>query len=126
MIPGRQTDLPSMTAVWLLPVVSTIVAASTGAVVADYLPTPQLSLWTIIGSYILRSSVILMLRMHWVIEKLTYFFLASYILWGLGILFSMIILAVYFKRLALYKLPPKAMIVSTCIPLGPMGQGGFV
>ncbi|EGC49022.1 tubulin gamma chain [Histoplasma capsulatum var. duboisii H88] len=99
MIPGRQTDLPSMTAVWLLPVVSTIVAASTGAVVADYLPTPQLSLWTII---------------------------ASYILWGLGILFSMIILAVYFKRLALYKLPPKAMIVSTCIPLGPMGQGGFV
>ncbi|KLJ06235.1 hypothetical protein EMPG_10345 [Blastomyces silverae] len=99
MASGRQSDLPSMTAAWLLPVVSTIVAASTGAVVADHLPTPQLSLWTII---------------------------ASYLLWGLGMLFSMIILAVYFERLALHKLPPKSVIVSTCIPLGPMGQGGFV
>ncbi|OJD14537.1 hypothetical protein AJ78_05118 [Emergomyces pasteurianus Ep9510] len=99
MVPGKPSDLPSMTAAWLLPVISTIVAASAGAVVADNLPTPQLSLWTII---------------------------ASYILWGLGILFSMIILAVYFQRLAIHKLPPKSVIVSTCIPLGPMGQGGFV
>ncbi|OAT00173.1 uncharacterized protein BDCG_16500 [Blastomyces dermatitidis ER-3] len=99
MASGRQSDLPSMTAAWLLPVVSTIVAASTGAIVAENLPTPQLSLWTII---------------------------ASYLLWGLGMLFSMIILAVYFERLALHKLPPKSVIVSTCIPLGPMGQGGFV
>ncbi|OAX84410.1 tubulin gamma chain [Emergomyces africanus] len=99
MIPGKPSDLPSMTAVWLLPVVSTIVSASAGAVVSENLPSPQLSLWTII---------------------------ASYILWGLGMLFSMIILAVYFQRLAIHKLPPKSVIVSTCIPLGPMGQGGFV
>ncbi|PGH14602.1 hypothetical protein AJ79_02937 [Helicocarpus griseus UAMH5409] len=98
MIPEKRSDLPSMTAAWLLPVISTIVAAATGAVVADQLPTRQLSLWTII---------------------------ASYILWGLGLSFSMIILATYFQRLALHSLPPKSVIVSTCIPLGPMGQGGF-
>ncbi|KGM92547.1 uncharacterized protein PADG_11376 [Paracoccidioides brasiliensis Pb18] len=99
MMPEKPSELTSMSAAWLLPVVSTIVAAAAGAVVAETLPSPQLSLWTII---------------------------ASYILWGLGLSFSIIILGVYFGRLALYRLPPKSIILSTCIPLGPMGQGGFV
>ncbi|KMU90751.1 sulfite transporter Ssu1 [Coccidioides immitis H538.4] len=98
MIPGRQIELQSVTAVWLLPVISTIVAAATGSIVAEALPDPQMALWTIV---------------------------TSYILWGMGICLAGIILATYFQRLALHKLPAKSVIVSVCLPLGPMGQGAF-
>lgn len=97
MLPENPIELRSVTALWLLPVISTIVTSSAGAVVAGVLP-PQLALGTII---------------------------ASYILWGIGISLAMMILVVYFQRLALHKLPPKSVIVSVCLPLGPMGQGGF-
>ncbi|PKX90342.1 TDT family transporter [Aspergillus novofumigatus IBT 16806] len=85
MAHGNETQLSSMTAVWLLPIVSCIVAASSGAIVADVLPNPQHALWTV---------------------------LVSYVLWGIG-------------RLTLHKLPPKAVIVSVFLPLGPLGQGGY-
>lgn len=99
MIPGRQIELSSVTAVWLLPVISTIVSAATGSVVAGALKNfPQLALWTIVGSYIS---------------------------WGMGICLAMMILVVYFQRLALHKIPPRTVIVSVCLPLGPMGQGAF-
>lgn len=87
-----------MTAAWLLPVVSTIVASATGAIVADVLPNPQHALITLI---------------------------MSYILWGTGVPLAMVILAVYFQRLTIYKLPPREVIVSVFLPLGPLGQGGF-
>ena len=90
--------IPSATAVWLLPGISTLVAAGTGAIVADVLRNPQFTLWTL---------------------------MVSYILWGIGMPLSMMVLVVYFYRLTLYKLPPKSVIVSVCLPLGPMGQGGF-
>lgn len=98
MIPSRQIELSSVTAVWLLPVISTIVSAATGSVVASALKNPQLALWTIIGSYIS---------------------------WGMGICLAMMILVIYFQRLALHKVPPRSVIVSVCLPLGPMGQGAF-
>lgn len=94
----HETELKSMTAAWLLPVVSTIVASATGAIVADVLPNPQHALITLI---------------------------MSYILWGTGVPLAMVILAVYFQRLTIYKLPPREVIVSVFLPLGPLGQGGF-
>lgn len=87
-----------MTAVWLLPIVSCIVAASSGAVVAEILPNSQYALWTT---------------------------LASYVLWGMGFPLAMMVLVIYLQRLALHKLPPKAAIVSVFLPLGPLGQGGY-
>lgn len=87
-----------MTAVWLLPIVCCVVAAASGAIVADVLPNPQHALWTI---------------------------LASYILWGIGVPLAMMVMVIYFQRLTLHKLPPKAVIVSVFLPLGPLGQGGF-
>lgn len=87
-----------MTAVWLLPIVSCIVAASSGAIVSEVLPNPQYALWTII---------------------------TSYILWGIGIPLAMMFLVIYLLRLTLHKLPPKAVIVSVFLPLGPLGQGGY-
>lgn len=37
----------------------------------------------------------------------------------------MIVLAIYFQRLTVYKLPAREVIVSVFLPLGPLGQGGF-
>jgi tellurite resistance protein TehA-like permease len=92
------TELKSMTAAWLLPIVAPIVAAATGAIVADVLPNPQHALITVI---------------------------VSYILWGTGVPLAMAVLVVYFQRLTIHKLPPREVIVSVFLPLGPLGQGGY-
>ncbi len=49
----------------------------------------------------------------------------SYILWGLGQAFSFMVLVIYFLRLQIHDLPPKEVIVSVFLPIGPLGQGGF-
>ena len=87
-----------MTAAWLLPIVAPIVAAASGGVVADVLPNPNHAIITIT---------------------------ASYIMWGTAVPFAMLILAIYFQRLAIHKLVPRGAIVSTLLPVGPLGQGGF-
>lgn len=91
-------SVETMTAAWLLPVVSTIVAAATGSLVAGVLPHAEYALITI---------------------------LTSYVLWGTGVPLAMVILVIYFLRLTTHNLPPKAVVVSTFLPLGPLGQGGF-
>ncbi|KAJ0423297.1 voltage-dependent anion channel [Aspergillus carlsbadensis] len=93
-----ETQLSSMTAVWLLPIVSCVVAASSGAMVADILPNPHHALWTVI---------------------------VSYILWAIGLPLALMVMVIYLQRLTLHKIPPKAVIVSVFLPLGPLGQGGF-
>ncbi|RFU25517.1 hypothetical protein B7463_g10822, partial [Scytalidium lignicola] len=94
----HKTELSSMTAAWLLPVVATVVASSSGGIVAEVLPNHQYALWTVI---------------------------VSYILWGTGVPLAMTILVIYFQRLTVHKLPPREVIVSVFLPLGPLGQGGF-
>lgn len=98
MARSNETHLSSMTAVWLLPIVSCIVAASSGALVAEVLPNAQYALWTV---------------------------LASYVLWGIGVPLALMVMGIYLQRLTLHKLPPKAVIVSVFLPLGPLGQGGY-
>ena len=94
----RGTHLHSMTAAWLLPIVATIVAAASGAIVATSLENQQHALWTLI---------------------------VSYILWGSGVPLAMTVLAIYFQRLTIHHLPPPEVIVSVFLPLGPLGQGSF-
>lgn len=94
----QESELSKITATWLLPVVATIVASASGGIVAEVLPNPEHRLWTII---------------------------ASYILWGTGFPLAMVVLVLYFHRLAFYKLPPREVIVSVFLPLGPLGQGSF-
>lgn len=36
------------------------------------------------------------------------------------------VLVIYFQRLALHKMPPREVIVSAFLPLGPLGYGGYV
>ena len=92
------TALSPMTAAWLLPIVSTIVASASGGIVAAVLPRADHALWTMI---------------------------TSYILWGTGVPLAMVVLVMYFHRLTVHKLPPREVIVSVFLPLGPLGQGGF-
>jgi tellurite resistance protein TehA-like permease len=94
----HQTRHETMTAAWLLPIVSCIVAAASGGVVAPILPDPNHALMTLV---------------------------TSYVLWGMGVPLAMVILTIYFHRLAIHKLPPSEVIVSVFLPLGPMGQGGY-
>lgn len=94
---GRQA-LDRITAAQLLPIAASIVAAGTGARVAEHLPNPQHALGTII---------------------------ASYVMWGMSTPLAMTVLVMYYTRLALHKLPPREIVVSSFLPLGPLGMGGY-
>ncbi|KAI0341913.1 hypothetical protein BDW22DRAFT_1357999 [Trametopsis cervina] len=92
--------LSRMTAIWLLPIVTFVVASSTGGVIAPAL---------------LPFS-----RYHALIT-LT---LSAYMVF-VGLAFAFMILSIYFLRLITYGLPQGASVISVFIPLGPMGQGGY-
>ncbi|KAJ5818077.1 hypothetical protein N7474_003668 [Penicillium riverlandense] len=92
------TSLDRITAIQLLPIAATIVAAGVGARVAGILPNESHALGTL---------------------------LVSYILWGMGTPLALVVLVIYYQRLAVHKLPPREMIVSCFLPLGPLGFGGF-
>ncbi|KAF9881741.1 wyosine base formation [Colletotrichum karsti] len=98
MIHQHRPGLQAVTAASLLPIVPTVVASSTGGIVAEALANPDHAFITLI---------------------------ASYILWGIGICFSGMVLALYFHRLTIHSLPSKEAIVSVFLPIGPLGQGGF-
>lgn len=91
-------SVETMTAAWLLPIVSTIVAAATGGIVAEVIPDSEKALITVI---------------------------ISYVLWATGVPLAMCVLVIYFLRLTTVSLPPKEVVVSSFLPLGPLGQGGF-
>ena len=87
-----------MTAVWLLPLAAPVVASATGGVVAASLIDHQLQVITIA---------------------------TCYVLWGIAMPLAFAILGIYFQRLATHNLPPREVIVSALIPLGPLGSGSF-
>ncbi|KAL1877838.1 hypothetical protein VTK73DRAFT_8365 [Phialemonium thermophilum] len=94
----HRLELHRMTATLLLPFVPSVVVSSSGGIVAAALPNPHHATTTLI---------------------------ASYVIWGIGQAFAMMVLVIYFHRLCLYSLPPKEVIVSVFLPIGPLGQGGF-
>ena len=87
-----------MTALWLIPVVSVVIAASSGGIVAEALKNTQHKLWTLI---------------------------ISYVLWGVGMPLSWMVLVLYFFRLTMHEPVPREVIVSLLLPIGPLGLGGF-
>jgi len=98
MSASYQRSLDSITAAQLLPIAATIVAAGAGSEVASVMPEPQLALGVII---------------------------TSYVLWGMATPMAFTVLVIYYQRLALHKMPPREVIVSAFLPLGPLGFGGF-
>lgn len=90
-------SLDKITGVWFLPVVSTIVCASTGGLIADILPAAHARLTLVV----------------------------CYILLGTGFGLAILLMSLYYARQAIYKIPPAQLIISTFLPLGPCGQGAF-
>lgn len=95
---SNRQALDRITAVQLLPIAASIVAAGTGARVAEHLQDPENALGTL---------------------------LACYIMWGMSTPLAMTVLVMYYTRLALHKLPPREIVVSSFLPLGPLGMGGY-
>jgi tellurite resistance protein TehA-like permease len=99
-ITKQSHSLQEMTTVWLLPIVTLIVASSVGGELAQALhPYSAASALTTLAFTI--SSV------------------------SIGLTLSFMILTIYLHRLIVYDFPPGLSIVSSFIPLGPMGQAGF-
>lgn len=89
-----------MTAGWLLPVVTLIVASSTGGVIA-----PALAEFSAYHTLITLT--------------------VSAIMVSIGLCLALMILTMYFLRLILYGVPESTSVVSVFIPLGPTGQAGY-
>ncbi|KAI1620624.1 voltage-dependent anion channel-domain-containing protein [Exophiala viscosa] len=98
MSQNHQHSLDRITAAQLLPIAATIVAAGAGAEVAELITNPAHALGTLI---------------------------TSYVMWGMATPLAMTILVIYYQRLALHKLPPREIVVSSFLPLGPLGMGGY-
>ncbi|EIE84854.1 hypothetical protein RO3G_09564 [Rhizopus delemar RA 99-880] len=89
--------LETMNGTWLLPIVPAVVTAASGGLLCHYLDQT-------------KALVILII---------------SYITMGVGLLLALSIIVIYFYRLAIHKLPPKEVIISAFLPLGPLGQGAY-
>ena len=101
MSQSHQQSLERITAAQLLPIASTIVASGTGVNIASSLAASgddNRALGTL---------------------------LACYVLWGMATPLAMTVLVIYYQRLALHKLPSREIIVSSFLPLGPLGMGGY-
>ena len=86
--------LENITAVWLLPIVPLVVIAATGSFVTAVV-SPG------------RAEIVL---------------IASYIFWGWGMALSLVVFSLYFYRLTMHKFVPNEVIISSLLPLGPMGK----
>ena len=99
-ITQQKHSLETMTAMWLLPVVTLIVAASSGGV---------------LGRVIQGYS-----QLH-ALQTLT--FSVFMVTVGLGL--ALMILTIYLMRLIIYGIPPGKNVLSVFLPLGPTGQSGY-
>jgi C4-dicarboxylate transporter/malic acid transport protein len=95
----RQThSLDQMTAMWLLPIVASEVAAVSGTLLLPHLPGADAQLAVL---------------------------LTSLVLWACSVPLAMSVLAVLFLRMAIHKLPPVSMVASSWLALGPIGTGAL-
>jgi tellurite resistance protein TehA-like permease len=95
---NRRSELAEMTALYFIPIVSVVIAATSGALVAGVLSNRDHQLWTLV---------------------------ICYIFWGIGSPLSWIVLAVYFLRMTIHKPLKREVIVSLLLPVGPLGLSGF-
>jgi tellurite resistance protein TehA-like permease len=95
---NTQRELANFTALEMFPFLAPIVASGTGAIVSTALPDPQLALATVIVSYVLL---------------------------GLSMPITFIVTGIYMQRLMLHKLPPRTVIISVFLPLGPPCMTGL-
>ncbi|MFG1463166.1 TDT family transporter [Xanthobacter sp. DSM 24535] len=97
MFTRQDHSLEKMTAVWLLPIVASEVAAASGALLAGLLSPEE--------AYAVH--------------------IISYALWAFSVPLAMSILVMLLLRLILYKLPTRDMAASGWLALGPIGTGAL-
>lgn len=90
----------TVAATWLLPIVSSVVAAASGGVVASAIMP--------FSSSLAASTIIV-----------------SYVIWGTGVPLACFIMALWIYRTAIGGVPAPAALPSVFLPLGPCGQGSF-
>lgn len=88
-------SMENTSSLWLLPIVSAPVAATSAAIIIPYLSDYHAYITLLVG----------------------------YALWGFGVLLASMILMLYLQRLIFHHLPPKQLIVSIWLPIGYLGQG---
>lgn len=97
MFTSHDHSLDKMTAIWLLPIVAPEVAASSAGLIASHL-----------------------------LPHLAYPFLVlGYMLWGISLSLSCIIITLFFHRLVIHKLPVKELGPTIWLPLGPVSMGAL-
>jgi len=97
----RQTHTAeTVSAAWLLPIVSSVVAAASGGIVASALMP--------FDPVLARSTVIV-----------------SYVVWGTGVPLACFIITLWIYRTAVGGVPAPGALPSLFLPLGPCGQGSF-
>lgn len=93
-------NIQAMTTIWLLPIVTLIVAAACGAVVST-------ALWKIdVGRTCLTLAT-------------------SFVICVIGVCTALMVFVIYLQRLIIHGLPQGLLIFSSFLPLGPLGQSGF-
>jgi C4-dicarboxylate transporter/malic acid transport protein len=97
MFTRQHHSIEKLTAVWLLPIVASEVAAASGGLLAPHLASHE-------------AFQVLVL---------------SYVLWACSVPLAMSILVLLFLRLALHKLPERDMGASAWLALGPIGTGAL-
>ncbi|KAG1751530.1 voltage-dependent anion channel [Suillus paluster] len=100
MISLQQHSLKSMTTIWLLPVVTLVVASSSGGVLV-----PALQVYS--PSYALLTATFSMCMVV------------------IGLSLSLMLLTIYVLRLVVYGYPTGASILSVFLPVGPCGQAAY-
>jgi tellurite resistance protein TehA-like permease len=95
---NRRNELTEMTALYLIPIVAVVMAATVGSLVSGALSEHKYQLWTIV---------------------------ISYVFWGIATPLSWIILTIYFLRMTIHKPLKREVIVSLLLPIGPIGLSGF-
>ncbi|KAG2203917.1 hypothetical protein INT47_007500 [Mucor saturninus] len=90
-------ELENMNGTWLLPFIPTVVTGASGGLLSNNIDEG-------------RALVILII---------------SYVTMGMGLFLATSIITIYWCRLIVHKLPPKEVIISSFLPLGPLGQGAY-
>ncbi|KAF8322137.1 C4-dicarboxylate transporter/malic acid transport protein [Clavulina sp. PMI_390] len=93
----HKASFDQISGVWFFPIIGNVVCSGTGGAVAEVLP-PELARITLV---------------------------VSYIMWGVGVPFCFFLMPLYYARLSIYKLPPREILISVFVPIGPCGQGAF-
>jgi tellurite resistance protein TehA-like permease len=100
MMTRQDHSLEKMAAVWLLPLVSLVVASSSGGLLVKALREPSLD-------YALLTSAV------------------SFAIVLMGLAFAFMVMTIYFLRLILFGPPEAGLILSAFVVVGPLGQGGY-